>query len=150
HWESKQEMLVALMHITMDELLARAHAALAGVNDPGEAVGRLVECLVLYHCHRQSLAFLGSSEMRSLEREAHDVIASDWVTVQRMLDHAINTGVESGVFAMAHAREASRAIVSMSIAVADWYSESGPGTAEEIAADYVDFTMGMLGRASGS
>lgn len=148
HWVSKQEMLVALMHITMDELLARCHAALVDVEGPTRTLSRLVECLVLFHCHRRDLAFLGSSEMRSLEPEAHEIIAADRIQVQRMFDKTIDAGVSAGEFSPSHAREASRAIVSMSVAVADWYSEAGPGSAEEIAADYVEFALRMLDCAS--
>ena len=65
HYASKQEMLVAILDLTMDDLQTRMLAARAEGADPVARFALLVECLALFHTHRRELGFVGASEMRS-------------------------------------------------------------------------------------
>jgi AcrR family transcriptional regulator/DNA-binding XRE family transcriptional regulator len=144
HRASKQEMLVALLDLTMEDLLARSHAAREEGTDPAARLGLLVECLVLFHTHRREQAFIGASEMRSLEPEAWARVAALRTAQQRMVDDEVERGCRDGVFATGRPREAARAIVTMCTAVPQWFSSGGPASAEWVAQQYVEFALDVV------
>jgi AcrR family transcriptional regulator/DNA-binding XRE family transcriptional regulator len=144
HRASKHEMLVALLDLTMEDLLTRSRAAREEGADPATRLGLLVECLVLFHTHRREQAFIGASEMRSLEPEAWARIAALRTAQQRMVDEEIDRGCREGVFGTGRPREAARAIVTMCTAVPQWFSAEGPTSAERIAQQYVEFALDLV------
>ncbi len=89
YYASKQDMLVALLDVTMTDLLARSTAARAQGQDPVERFALLVECLALFHTHRRELGFVGASEMRSLEPRQRDRLAGLRRAQQRMVDEEV-------------------------------------------------------------
>ncbi|MFJ5280901.1 TetR/AcrR family transcriptional regulator [Streptomyces parvulus] len=149
HYASKQALLVALVSCAMDDLWARSTAAL---EEAGDDVQRrlelLVECLVLFHAHRRGLAFIASSEIRSLTGEARTTYIAARDRQQRLMDQVIEEGVARGVFATAYPREVSRAIVTMCTGVSQWYRTEGEHTPPELAARYRDMTLMTVGAPS--
>ncbi|SDS30870.1 DNA-binding transcriptional regulator, AcrR family [Nocardioides scoriae] len=148
YYSSKQEMLATLLDLTMTDLRRRTEAARDEGRDVVERFANLVECLALYHTHRRELAFVGASEMRSLAPETHLRVAHQRTAEQRMVDAEVEAGVRSGVFATPRPHEASRAVVTMCTALAQWFRHDGPQPPEHVAALYVDFALGLV-RATG-
>lgn len=148
YYSSKQEMLVALLDLTMTDLRSRTDAALAEASDPVDRFARLVECLALYHTHRRELAFVGASEMRSLAGPARQRVAGVRREEQRFVDAEVEAGVRAGVFSTTRPHEAARAVVTMCTALAQWYRKDGPATAETVAAQYVGFALALVGTVS--
>lgn len=144
YYASKQEMLVAVLDLTMSDLLARSHAARSEGEGPVERFALLVECLALVHTHRRELAFVGASEMRSLEPEARERVAAVRREQQRMVDVEVEEAVRSGAFATSQPHEAARAVVTMCTALAQWFRDNGPASAEQVAAQYVDFALDLV------
>jgi AcrR family transcriptional regulator/DNA-binding Xre family transcriptional regulator len=146
YYPSKQAMLVALFELTMTDVLGRSAAARdeAPESSPAARFGRLVESLALYHSYRKELGFLGGSEMRSLDSANYARIAAKRVSLQRMVDDEVEAGVAAGVFRTDRPREAARAVVTMCVAVAQWFNPAGGERPEEIAAAYVRFAMGLV------
>lgn len=144
YYASKQEMLVALLDLTMHDLQARTAAALAEGHDPVSRFTNLVECLALYHTHRRELAFVGASEMRSLEPGARERVAALRRAEQALVDVEVEAGVRAGVFATTRPHEAARAVVTMCTALAQWFRRDGAATAEQVAEQYVDFALGLV------
>ena len=149
YYSSKQEMLVALLDLTMTDLRSRTDAALRESTDPVDRFARLVECLELYHTHRRELAFVGASEMRSLAGPARERVAGVRREEQRFVDAEVEAGVRAGAFATTRPHEAARAVVTMCTALAQWYRKDGPATAETVAAQYVGFALALVGAVSG-
>ena len=58
YYPSKQDMLVALLDLTMADLRERSIAARDQGRDPVERFALLVECLALVHTHRRELGFV--------------------------------------------------------------------------------------------
>lgn len=144
YYASKQEMLVAILDLTMSDLLARSQAARSEGEGPVERFALLVECLALVHTHRRELAFVGASEMRSLEPEARERVAAVRREQQRMVDVEVEEAVRSGAFATSQPHEAARAVVTMCTALAQWFRDDGPASAEQVAAQYVDFALDLV------
>lgn len=144
HWPSKQHLLVALMDVAMDELLTRSSQARAEVDGPVERFARLVESLVLFHTYRRELGFIGASEMRSIDEPARTRIVAQRIAQQRMVDEEVAEGVRRDVFATRRPHEASRAVVTMCVALPTWWSPDGPASPEDIAAQYVEFALDLV------
>lgn len=146
HYPSKQNMLVAIMDAAMADLRARLDAADAeGAGDPVRRLELLVSAIVLYHCHRKGFGMIAASEMRSLEPASRQRIARRRTEVQRLVDTAVLDGAARGLFRTRYPLDASRAVVTMSAAVATWYQFHGPMTPEDVAERYVDYALAVVG-----
>ncbi|WP_204163857.1 TetR family transcriptional regulator [Nocardioides solisilvae] len=145
YYPGKQAMLSALFDLGMDDLLARSHAAREEGTNTRERFVHLVEALSLFHAHRPELSFLGTSEMRALptrDRRRHAGIRSEQ---QHLVDDEVELGVEEGVFTTTEPRAAARAVVTMCQGIASWYRPGGLYTPEQVAAQYVAFSLGAVG-----
>ena len=144
HWPTKQRLLVALLDITMHDLLDRCRAARAEGDDPVQRFSRLVECLALYHTHRRELGFIGASEMRSVEEPDRTRIASARQDVQRLVDDEVGAGCRRGLMSTPLPRDAARAVVTMCTALPQWWHPTGPSSPEVVAERYVGFALDVV------
>jgi AcrR family transcriptional regulator/DNA-binding Xre family transcriptional regulator len=152
HYPSKHDMLVRILEVTMADLAWRLEAA----RDEGEGalaqLGLVVEALALFHMRRRDLAFIGASEMRSLEPPAYRHIAGLRRAVQRLVDDRIEAVlVAEGRESSLESRVLGKAVATMCTALAQWYRDGGPASAEEIAELYGAWAVAMvLGHARGA
>jgi AcrR family transcriptional regulator len=145
HYPSKQNMLVAVLDATMADLRWRLDAADAeGDGDPVARLELLVRALVLYHCHRKGLGLIALSEMRSLDPANRRRISARRTEVQRLVDTAVLDGAARGLFRTRYPLDSSRAIVTMSIAVASWFQMSLALSPEDVAERYVEYALSMV------
>lgn len=144
HWPAKQDLLVALLDLTMDDLLTRARAARAEADGPVERFTRLVECLALFHTHRRELGFIGASEMRSLDEPSRIRIAAVRQELQHMVEDEVREGCRRGLMATPLPKEAARAVVTMCTALPQWWSPGGPSSPETVARQYVGFALDVV------
>lgn len=144
HYASKQELLVITLDLAMDDLTWRL---LAAAREGPDGVGRvrlMVEALALFHTHRWELAFIGASEMRSLEPVNRRRIAELRNHVQHVLDDAIDAAIADGALHTPSPRHAGRAISTMCTSLPQWFHLGGPATPERIASEYAQFAIGLL------
>lgn len=145
HYPSKQDLLVRVFDLTMTDLIWRVEQA----RDEGTgSVGRValvVEAMALFHARRNDLAFIGASEMRSLEPRAYRRIARLRNQVQELLDEQVGAAVARGDLRVTHPADAGRAIATMCTSLAQWFHPDGPTTPEQIAREYSLFALGLLG-----
>ena len=148
HYRDKQDLLVRLFDITMDEL----HWRVAAARDEGETsvarIALIVEALALYHTHRRDLAFIGASEMRSLVGANRTRITESRNAIQYLLDEQIDTAVAEGQLQTRHAHNAGRAIATMCTSLCQWFRMDGPSSPEDIAAEYANFALDLLQQAA--
>lgn len=144
YYASKQDMLVAILDVTMADLLARTTVARGEGRDPVERFALLVECLALFHTHRRELGFVGASEMRSLVPQQRERVAAARRAQQRMVDEEVAAACRDGSFGVPRPHEASRAVVTMCTALPQWFDGRGPATPEQVAAQYVDFALDLM------
>jgi AcrR family transcriptional regulator len=144
YYAGKQDMLVAILDLTMGDLLARSSAARGEGDDPVARFRLLVECLALFHTHRRELGFVGASEMRSLAPQARARVAGLRREQQRMVDDEVLGAVELGRFATPQPREAARAVVTMCTALPQWFRRDGPAPPERVAELYVGFALDLV------
>ncbi|WP_456697745.1 acetoacetate--CoA ligase [Aeromicrobium sp. P5_D10] len=146
HYRSKQDILIDLMMVVIDELIERSRYALeeAG-DDPRAQFDALVDSLLLFHMNRQEGAVLSANEMRSLTPENRTRYVSRRDEQQRMLDIVVSDGVESGEFKTPHPGDASRAITSLCLGVASWYRADGELPEDEFLSRYRDIARSIAG-----
>jgi hypothetical protein len=138
-------MLVAVVGAAMEDLHGRAVAADAeGADDPVHRLELLVSCLVLYHCHRKGVGLIAVNEMFSLEPASRRRVSAKRTEVQRLVDAAVLDGAARGMFRTSYPLDASRAVVTMCVAVASWFRMELPLTPAEVADRYVDYALNML------
>lgn len=147
HYASKQDMLVELLEIYMDSLLWRTTSARAEGARPVERFALLIECLALHHTYRRALAFVGLSEMRSLEPANRERILALRNRQQRVVDAEAEQAHLLGDFRTPVPHHASRAVVTMCTSIPHWYRPDGPATPEDIARMYVRFALDLMGSA---
>ncbi|WP_328712513.1 TetR family transcriptional regulator [Nocardia salmonicida] len=148
HYRDKQDLLVRALDLTMDELHRRVRAARLDGANGRERLIRVVEALALFHTHRRELAFIGASEMRSLNPADRNRITASRNEIQYILDADIDTALAEADRSTDHARDAGRAIATMCTALPQWFRLDGPSSPEQIATAYADFALGLLGLAS--
>lgn len=144
-YRDKQDLLVRILDLTMGELHWRVRAARAEGRDAVERVRLIVEALALFHSHRRELGFIGASEMRSLLPADRARIARSRTELQHLLDEEIEAGRAAGLITTPHPKAAGRAIATMCTGIAQWFRERGPATPEQIAAQYGEFALDLLG-----
>jgi len=145
HYPSKQDLLVKILDITMADLHWRLQRARDEGNDPVARVALVVEALALFHTRRSDLSFIGASEMRSLEPRHYRRIARFRDDVQDLLDTEIAAAITAGGLAVNHRLDAGKAIATMCTALVQWFQPGGRITPEQIAKEYAQFALRILG-----
>jgi AcrR family transcriptional regulator/DNA-binding XRE family transcriptional regulator len=144
HYVSKQDLLVQILDLTMSELQWRVPAARDEGRDSVERLSLIVECLALFHMHRRDLAFLGASEMRSVEPENRRRIAARRTHIQQIMDAEIAAGLAKGQFRTRVPKDAGRAISTMCTSLPQWFRADGSLPPEKIAKEYANFALAMV------
>lgn len=125
HYRDKQEVLVRILDLTMEDLHWRIRAARAEGRDGVERVRLIVEALALFHTHRRELGFIGASEMRSLLPVDRTRIARSRSELQQIVDDEIAAAAAAGELTTPHPRMVGRAITTMCTGISQWYRENG-------------------------
>ncbi|AII08848.1 TetR family transcriptional regulator [Rhodococcus wratislaviensis] len=146
HYPSKQALLVGLTNAVMRELLDRSHAAVAEAGPtPGERFDAVIESLLRFHMYRREQAFVASRETRSMESESRKAYIALRDEQQEMLDDIVREGVAAGLFRTPFPEDASRAVVTMCVAVSTWYREDGPLSPDELVERYLAIARSTVG-----
>ncbi|WP_375384247.1 TetR/AcrR family transcriptional regulator [uncultured Microbacterium sp.] len=146
HYPSKQTIMIAIMQTAMQELHERSVQAMKEAGDAALRQAALhIECLVLFHAHRGDLAFLASSEIRSLEPAARSRHIEARDRQQAILEQIISRGIQQGSFSVRSAKGTARALITMCTGVSQWFDATGPLSAEDVADEYSEIALRALG-----
>ncbi|WP_432177400.1 TetR/AcrR family transcriptional regulator [Streptomyces sp. NBC_00063] len=148
HVASKHELLVEIMIGTMEQLIADNMTAVAGVDDVHERLRRSVEAHIRYHARHRLEAFVGNREIGSLEQPDQDRVLSRRSAYERRFRELIERGVAEGVFHVQSARIASYSILDMGIGVSSWFHEVGEFSVDQLAYQYGDMALRIVGVAA--
>ncbi len=140
---SKQAMLAALLDLTMADLTWRVEAARTGVESADERLRITVECLALFHARRPGPAFLGASEMRSLEPTDRVRIVQYRKRIQQLLYADLDVLLVDAPDARRRSVVLGNAISTMCTSVAQWFDPSGEADAELLARLYAEAAVAM-------
>ncbi|GAC67071.1 putative TetR family transcriptional regulator [Gordonia soli NBRC 108243] len=135
HYPSKQSLLQGLLERTMTDLLHRSELAVREAGDqPVDQFDAVVESLLRFHMYRREQAFVGSTEIRSLDDGYRDTYIGHRDRQQRMVDEIVFAGVAAGDFTTQYPKDASRAVATMCVGVSTWFKLDGELAADELIA----------------
>ncbi|MFC8102702.1 TetR/AcrR family transcriptional regulator [Streptomyces sp. NPDC057363] len=145
HVASKQQLLVEIMVGTMEALIAEHDAAVRGTVDPRERLRRATEAHVRYHARHRHEAFVGTREIRSLEEPNRSEVLCRRDAYEQAFRDLVQAGVDCGRFHVTSVRLASYAILDLGMGVSVWYREGGELSENEVAWQYGEFALRLVG-----
>lgn len=146
YYPSKQDILVDLMTVIIDELLTRSRQALDSASTGARPrFDALVESMLRFHMYRRTGAMVSTAELRSLEPGNRERYVAKRDEQQRMLDEVILAGVRDGEFSTSYPKDASRAIASLCVGVASWYRPDGSLPVEALLDRYLTIARSIVG-----
>ncbi|MEW2621448.1 TetR/AcrR family transcriptional regulator [Streptomyces sp. NPDC048106] len=148
HVASKHELLAEIMIGTMEQLIADNATAVADTDDVREQLRRAVEAHIRYHARHRLEAFVGNREIGSLEQPDQDRVLAGRSDYERRFRELIERGTAERVFRVHSARIASYSILDMGIGVSSWFHEGGEFTVDQLAYQYGDIALRIVGGAS--
>ena len=84
--------------------------------------------------YRREQAFVGSTEIRSLDDSYRNTYIGHRDRQQRMVDEIVFAGVDAGDFATQFPKDAARAVATMCVGVSTWFKLDGELSADELRA----------------
>lgn len=141
HIKTKQDLLFTLVRDHMTDLLANLDGALAGHDDPADALAAFVRLHVTYHMERRYEVYIANSELRSLEPANRAAIVAMRQTYEARLIEILERGVSAGRFQLENTRVGAFAIIAMLTGICTWYRPDGPLSPEQIVALHTDLVM---------
>ncbi|MEP9416562.1 TetR/AcrR family transcriptional regulator [Gordonia sp. VNQ95] len=150
HYPSKQSLLQGLLERTMTDLLARSAQAIVEAGDePVDQFDAVVESLLRFHMYRREQAFVGSTEIRSLDDSYKSTYIGHRDRQQRMVDEIVFAGVAAGDFATEYPKDASRAVATMCVGVSTWFKLDGELDADELIKRNLKIARDIVGYGRG-
>ncbi|MGW5522071.1 TetR/AcrR family transcriptional regulator [Gordonia sp. NPDC003950] len=150
HYPSKQSLLQGLLERTMTDLLARSEQAIVEAGDePVDQFDAVVESLLRFHMYRREQAFVGSTEIRSLDDSYKSTYIGHRDRQQRMVDEIVFAGVAAGDFATEYPKDASRAVATMCVGVSTWFKLDGELDADELIKRNLKIARDIVGYGRG-
>lgn len=145
HFESKSDVLVALLREANDDLLRRIRAEIdtAGATAT-ERMAAGVRAYVTFSGQCQTAAVLSLSEFRYLRGDGRAAVVQARDTTESIFRDLVAEGVRTGEFRTPHPEGATRAIVSVCAAVPTWYRPDGPLALPALADVHVRYVLAML------
>jgi AcrR family transcriptional regulator len=147
HVAAKQDLLVEIMTSSMDDLLAAHRRAVGTTEDPTERLRRATEAHIRYHARHRLEAFVGNREIRSLVEPHRTQVLARRDEYERGFRALVTAGVDAGLFHVGSARLASYAILDLGMGVSAWYREDGELSENEVAWQYTEFALRLVGAA---
>ncbi len=145
HFPAKSAVLFAISRSGHERTLAMVEAVVGTDPDPVATMRTLVEKFVAWHAKRHVVARVVQHELHALPPEDYELVADLRRRTERLVRDVITRGVDAGVFAVPDVRTAARAVLSLGIDVARWYSPTSKPSPAMLGRQYGDLVLSMLG-----
>lgn len=145
HFPSKAAVLSAISRSGHEQALEMISTVVRSTEDPVEAIRLVVQRFVAWHAKRHRVARVVQYELQALPEEDYRVIADLRRRTEQLVRDVISAGVASGRFEVADIRTAARAVLSLGIDVARWYTEGSKPSPATLGRQYAELVLGMLG-----
>ncbi len=146
YFDSKQEMLAQIMTRAMEDNLVAVRAAYRASGDrPELQLFSMISAIVDYHTQHQAEAFVGGSELRSLEEAGRAVVVKLRDEEEDLFRRAIRDGLNKGIFSVEYPILAARALLAMASGVASWYRPEGALDVPTLRVEYGTMALQLVG-----
>jgi AcrR family transcriptional regulator len=149
HFPSKAALLFAISRSGHEQTLGLVQNAVAKVQDPVECIRLMVADFVAWHARRHTIARVVQYELNALPEQELEVVTELRREIERLVREVITEGSATGAFTVADPRTAARAVLSLGVDVARWYSERSRQTPEALGKEYSELVLRMLGTHTG-
>jgi len=143
---SKQDLLVAIMRDGSTQLKERAVQALADAgDDPTDRFAALVRNHVLVHCEAPLRSQVNDYEIRSLTPVNRRSIIKIRNSYEALWVEALERGIDAGLFKISDVRVCRLSLLQMCTGVANWFTDEGLLSREEVADEIVGLSLQAVG-----
>lgn len=147
HYPSKAALLSEISRTGHQATLDLVEQAATSDRDPVEQMRRLVEDFTSWHARGHTVGRIVNHELHALPEEDFAVVAELRRRIEEAVRQVIDSGVATGAFEVQDVRTAARAVTSLGIDVARWYTERSSESPEELGRRYGVLVLRMLGAA---
>lgn len=144
HHRSKEELLYLIAKDGHENVLSLIHDAVTA-DTPAEALRQAVRDFAIYHAREHASARIINYELAALDPQHLAEISKIRRQIEDEISQLVARGADSGDFDARDPRITGAAILSLGIDLARWYCDSPHWTAEEIADQYVEIALRIVG-----
>jgi AcrR family transcriptional regulator len=145
HFPSKAAVLFAISRSGHERALDMVTAAAAAPGDPAARMHALVAGFTTWHATRHRVARIVQYELNALRPADFDIVADLRRRTERTVRNLIAEGVATTAFTVADTPTAARAILSLCVDVARWYTADSKPDPDDLGTRYADLVSAMLG-----
>ncbi|MCU7825595.1 TetR/AcrR family transcriptional regulator [Kitasatospora sp. DSM 101779] len=149
HYPSKAALLSEISRTGHRATLDLVEQAEASSGEPVEQMRRLVEEFTAWHARGHTVGRIVNNELHALPEDAFADVAELRIRIEDTVRRIIEKGVARGEFEVPDSRTAARAVTSLGIDVARWYTDRSTESPEELGRRYGTLVLRMLGSAAG-
>lgn len=140
YFDNKQTLLFDIVREHMADLLSKAEADLAGIDDPMARLKAFSAFHLRYHMQRMAHVFIANMEIRSLDDDHRAMVVGLRRRYENLLEDTLREGAQAGVFQIAEPKVATYAIISMLTGICMWYRPGGRLSQDQL----VDIYTGLV------
>jgi AcrR family transcriptional regulator len=145
HFSSKAALLFAISQSGHEQTLSLVESVARRSEPPRERMRKIVEDFVSWHARRHTVARVVQYELQALPEKEYAVVADLRRRIEHLVRDVIAEGVEEGVFTVDDLRTSARAVLSLGVDVARWYSDRTDKTPKALGREYGALVLRMLG-----
>ena len=148
HMESKNSLLRTIVMQTLDEVVADFDRAVAAADGAGGRLRAATEAYAFYHATHPRQTIVVNQDTVHLDEP--DLTAAQDIRRdhERRFRQLIIDGKQAGEFSVQSPKLASFGLREMCVSIARWFHEGGELTAAEVAREYADYALNMVGAVS--
>jgi TetR/AcrR family transcriptional regulator, cholesterol catabolism regulator len=145
YFPSKSDLLVAVLQNANEDMQNSITVSVqAAGNSATERVTAAVSGLVRFAIDQRYAAQISMSEIRYLSGPQRDALVASRDETQQMIECIVNEGVHTGEFSTPSPKDATRAILTMCMAIAGWHRSEGSHPVEYFERLYASYALGIL------
>ncbi|MFC0109170.1 TetR/AcrR family transcriptional regulator [Kibdelosporangium aridum] len=148
HFPSKTALLFEISRTGHERVLTLVQDVIDQGDPPVDRMRLLVERFVEWHAKRHIVARVVQYELGALPEHEYTVVAGLRRRIEQAVQSLITDGVRAGVFSVPDEKVAARAVLSLGIDVARWYSERARKTPRALGREYATLVLRMLGSSA--
>ncbi|EID52463.1 TetR/AcrR family transcriptional regulator [Saccharomonospora xinjiangensis] len=145
HFPSKAALLFAISRSGHQQALDLVRNAAESAGTPVEAMRAIVERFVAWHARRHTVARVVQYELGALPEKEYRVVAELRRGIEHIVHDLVVAGAKSGDFTVSDPMTAARAVLSLGVDVARWYTDRSRMSPTALGREYGDLALRMLG-----
>ncbi|HJQ06574.1 MAG TPA: TetR/AcrR family transcriptional regulator [Nocardioides sp.] len=145
HHRSKEELLHQISKEGHEDTLRLIRAAVATTPDPTEQLRRVIHDFCLHHARDHTGARIVNYELAALSPEHLVEIQGIRHAIETEMRALVARGVAAGQFSVGEVAMTSAALLSLGIDLARWYRDGVRWTPEQVADQYAELALRIVG-----